>query len=133
MHRIFADVVLVLHTTYVAFVVFGLLLTAIGAVRQWKWIRNAWFRGIHLSCVVFVVGLAWAGKICPLTIWENLLRERSGGSGYANGFIQHWLHQLLFYDFEPATFTFAYTLFAITVVGTWVLAPPNLIRGRVKR
>ncbi len=125
MHQFTADIILMLHALFVAFVVFGLVLIVSGAAKAWQWIRNPWFRVAHLMAIGIVVAQAWLGCTCPLTVWESSARQAGGGIGYAGSFIQHWLHKIIFYDFESWVFTLAYTLFGILVVLTWVLAPPT--------
>jgi cytochrome c biogenesis protein CcdA len=68
-----ADLIVVFHTAYVSFVVFGLAAILIGAVFHWGWVRNFWFRAIHLTTIGIVVIEALAGITCPLTDWENRL------------------------------------------------------------
>jgi polyferredoxin len=121
----FAAVTLVLHVSYVAFVVFGLLLVWAGIACRWKWIRNRWFRTIHLVMITIVVLEAWAGIVCPLTTLENWFRTKSGQNLYEGDFISIWLHDLLFIDLPPWAFTVAYTLFGLAVLGTLWLAPPQ--------
>ena len=121
-----ADGLLLIHTFFIAFVVLGLLFIVIGLVREWRWIRNPWFRFIHLGAIGIVVIQAWLNVICPLTIWENNLREKAGEVTYAGSFIQHWLHKLIFYQAETWVFTLCYTVFAALVVLAWCLGPPRL-------
>lgn len=120
-----ADAVLLIHALFVAFVVFGLALILLGLWLGWNWVRNFWFRMVHLAAIGIVVAQAWAGVLCPLTIWENALRRAAGQSGYTGSFIQHWLHEVLFFDAEPWVFTAIYTAFGAAVVLTWVLGRPG--------
>ena len=120
-----ADGLLIIHALFIAFVVFGLILIIAGLVRGWRWVRNPWFRFIHLGAIGIVVIQAWLNVICPLTIWENNLREKAGEAIYAGSFIQHWLHDLIFYQAEAWVFTLSYTAFAALVVLVWYLAPPS--------
>ena len=120
-----ADGLLIIHASFIAFVVFGLILIIAGLVRGWRWVRNPWFRFIHLGAIGIVVIQAWLNVICPLTIWENNLREKAGEAIYAGSFIQHWLHDLIFYQAEAWVFTLSYTAFAALVVLVWYLAPPS--------
>jgi hypothetical protein len=124
-YRIAADVVLLLHVAYVAFVVLGLLAVLVGYLRRWEWIRNFRFRMLHLTMIFVVVLEAWCGVTCPLTTLENHLRQQAGQSVYEGGFIAAGVRQFLFYDFDPWVFTTAYTLFGLLVVATLVLAPPR--------
>ncbi|MGI9303706.1 MAG: DUF2784 domain-containing protein [Gammaproteobacteria bacterium] len=126
-YRGLADFILVVHALFVAFVVIGLLLIVAGLLLNWPWVRNWWFRVAHLAAIGVVVAQAWLGVICPLTIWENALRRRGGEEAYADSFIQHWLHKVIFYQAEPWVFTLAYSLFGALVVATWVWGPPRRV------
>ena len=127
-----ADGLLIIHALFIAFVVFGLIFIITGLVRGWRWTRNPWFRFIHLGAIGFVVIQSWLNVICPLTIWENTLREKAGQATYAGSFIRHWLHKLIFYQAEAWVFALAYSVFAALVVLAWYLAP-RFKRPRFKR
>ncbi len=114
-----------MHVLFVAFVVFGLLLTVLGGLLGWIWIRNVWFRTTHLVGIGVVVVQAWAGVICPLTTFEMWLRRQSGEAHYESSFIEYWLKQLLYYDAPMWIFAAAYTLFGLLVAITWVRFPPS--------
>lgn len=124
-YRVAADVVVVVHFTYVACVVLGLVLILAGRARGWQWIRNFWVRLLHLVMIGVVVVQAWLGLVCPLTTLENTLRRRAGEATYRGGFIARWVHELLFFDAEPWVFTLCYTLFGLAVVATLFAAPPR--------
>lgn len=127
-HLILADLILVTHSLFVVFVILGLLVILPGKIRNWRWVRNWRFRMAHLLAIGIVVAESWLGLICPLTEWENRTREAAGGTGYSSSFIQHWLHEILFYDFAPWVFTVAYTVFGILVIVAWWLVPPERTR-----
>jgi hypothetical protein len=129
--RILADLIVIFHAAYVAFVVFGLLAILAGIVFRWGWVRNIWFRVIHLTMIVIVVGEALAGVPCPLTIWEKQFRIQAGQTGYTGDFLGYWAHRLLFYNADPWVFTLIYTVFGLAVLAAFVLAPPRLSRGKV--
>ncbi len=120
-----ANLILVTHALFVAFVVLGLLAIPLGGYRHWGWVRNRWFRTVHLAAIAVVVAESWLGLICPLTEWESSLRTASGEGVYSSSFVQHWLHVILFYDFAPWVFTLAYTVFGVLVACAWVLVPPE--------
>ena len=124
-YRIAADIVVVVHAAYVAFVVLGLLLILLGIVLKWGWVRNLWFRVLHLTAILIVVLEAWIGMVCPLTTWEKALRERAGQTTYGGDFVANWVHDLLFFEASPWVFTLCYTLFGLLVLATFVLAPPR--------
>ena len=121
-----ADGLLIIHTLFIAFVVFGLVFIIAGFAWRWRWVRNPWFRFIHLGAIGIVAAQSWLNVICPLTIWENNLRERAGDVPYAGSFIQHWLHKLIFYQAEAWVFTLIYTAFGALVILAWYFVPPRL-------
>jgi hypothetical protein len=125
MHLLLADLILATHALFVAFVILGLVAILLGRYRRWGWVRNWWFRSAHLVAIGIVIAESWLGMVCPLTEWESWSREAAGGSAYSSSFIQHWLHEILFYDFDPWVFAVAYTVFGILVVATWLLVPPE--------
>jgi len=120
-----ADALLLLHFLFVAFVVVGFILILAGLALGWQWVRNRAFRLCHLLAIGIVVLQSWLGMLCPLTLWEAWLRRRAGQGHYEGSFIQHWLHQLLFFEAEPWVFTTIYTLFGAAVLATWILGRPG--------
>lgn len=130
MYLFLADLILATHALFVAFVVLGLLSILLGKYRRWAWVRNLRFRLIHFAAIGIVIAEAWLGLVCPLTEWENRLREAAGGSGYSGSFIQHWLHQILYYDFAPWVFTVVYSAFGVLVLIAWLLIPPEQPRNK---
>jgi hypothetical protein len=120
-----ADLVLLLHALFVAFVVVGLVLIVLGGARGWAWVRGRRFRIAHLAAIGVVVVQAWIGVLCPLTVLEMRLRQRAGGATYERSFVAHWLDRLLYFDAPPWVFTLAYTLFFAAVAASWRLVPPR--------
>lgn len=124
-YRLAADLVVTVHAAYVGFVVIGFLLILLGTVLKWTWIRNFWFRLVHLTMILAVVAEAWLGIVCPLTTWEKQLRELAGQTAYQGDFIANWMHDLIFFEAPPWVFTVIYTLFGLLVAATFWLAPPR--------
>jgi len=124
-----ADLILATHALFVAFVVLGLAAILLGKYWRWRWVRNFWFRLVHLVAIGIVMAESWFGLACPLTEWESRSREMAGGTAYSSHFIQHWLHEMLFYNFAPWVFTVAYTLFGGLVLVAWLLVPPGHLRN----
>ena len=133
LYRLAADLIVVVHFAYVAFVVVGLLAIFVGIALRWPWARNLWLRSLHLLAIVIVVAEAVWGITCPLTTWEKQLRLLAGQANYRGDFIASWVHDALFYDAQPWVFTVCYALFGLLVLATFVLAPPRLPRRAAKR
>jgi len=85
-YRLLADLVLVLHAAFVAFVMLGGLLVL-------RWPRLAW---LHLPVVVWGAGIEFLGGICPLTPLENHWRRLAGDQGYTGGFVEHYVFPVLY-------------------------------------
>jgi len=120
-----ADVVVGAHVAYVAFVVLAVPAILAGGLLNAGWVRNSWFRNLHLAMIAVVVVQTLCGVTCPLTVWENRLRAMAGQQGYERSFIGHGLHDLLFFDVSPGVFAIIYTLFGILVVGLYLAFPPR--------
>lgn len=124
-----ADVVLVVHFGFVAFVLGGLLLIWLGRILRWSWVRNFWFRAAHVLAIGVVVAEALCGMVCPLTTWENQLRLAAGQGSYAGSFVQHWLHRVMFFEASPATFTVIYVIFFLAVLASFWFVPTRWPRA----
>ena len=83
---ILAHGVVLVHATFVVFVVVGGVLVA-------RWPRMAW---LHVPAVVWAVGLEWTGGICPLTPLENDFRARAGLSPYTGDFVGRYVWPVLY-------------------------------------
>ncbi|MBO77910.1 MAG: hypothetical protein CME17_10795 [Gemmatimonadetes bacterium] len=81
-----ADLVLVVHATFIFFVVLG------GLLVLWQ-PRIAW---VHIPCAIWGAWVEFAGWICPLTPLEVDLRTRAGEIGYEGGFIERYVTAALY-------------------------------------
>jgi len=124
-YALLADLILLVHGLFVSFVVFGQILVVGGALLRWEWVRNWCFRLVHLLGIGYVIIETWAGKPCPLTVWESELRDSASQAGYAGSFVTHWLHRLFFFEAEGWVFTLVYSVFGLFVVATWIFVPPR--------
>jgi hypothetical protein len=111
-----ADALLVVHFLIVAFIVGGLVLVWVGAGLRWRWVRNPWFRYLHLAAIMFVAAEAVLGVMCPLTVWEDMLR----GGVRAESFVGRWVRYFLYYEAPPWVFTAAYVAWTLaTLLTLW--------------
>jgi Protein of Unknown function (DUF2784) len=124
-YRLLADLIVAIHSAYVAFVVVGQVLIVAGLIRGWRWVRNWWFRVAHLVAIVIVALETVFDVPCPLTVWERRLRELAGDEVRRGTFIGDLLHNLIFVDAPSWAFTAGYVTFALLVAATFVLAPPR--------
>ena len=116
-----ADVLLVVHFLIAAFNVGGLVLVWVGAAGGWAWVRNPWFRYLHLGAIAFVAAEALLGVACPLTVWEDMLR----GGARTDSFVGRWVRHLLYYEAPEWVFALAYVAWTAATLATLRLVPPR--------
>jgi hypothetical protein len=105
-------------------VVLGLVIIWLGFFLRWAFVRNLWFRLAHLLAIGYVVAESLGGVICPLTLWENELRIKAGNGVYQGTFMEHWVHQIMFYDASLETFTALYIIFfGAVLLSLWCVQP----------
>ncbi len=88
LYRALADLLVVTHLAFVAFVVAGGLLV--------RWRR--WVALVHVPCALYGAAIEIVGWICPLTPLENRLRALGGERGYPGGFVEHYLVPIVYPD-----------------------------------
>ncbi|MBI2402766.1 MAG: DUF2784 domain-containing protein [Gemmatimonadetes bacterium] len=117
LYRFVADVLVVLHVAFVAFVVVGGFLAL-------RWRRLAWF---HVPAAVWGAIIEFMGWVCPLTPLENHFRRLAGEGGYQGGFIEHYVIPALY----PADYTLGLRIMlGALVVGLNALAYSLYFRRR---
>lgn len=84
--RLLADLTVLAHFAFIAFVVGGALLLV-------RWPR---LLPVHLVCAVWGAYIEFTGTICPLTPLENRFRRLAGQAGYEGGFIEHYLIPIIY-------------------------------------
>lgn len=85
-NRILADILVLFHLAFVAFVVAGGVLV----LRRPRW---AW---VHLPVAIWGAIVEFGGLVCPLTHMEVRLRILGGEAGYSGGFVEHYLLPVLY-------------------------------------
>jgi len=133
LYRLLADAIVVIHLAYVAFVVLGMAAILIGLALKQSWARNFWLRAIHFLMIAVVALESLVGVLCPLTEWEDRLRELAGETAESGSFIGRWTHAILFIDVSPTALTIGYCIFAAVVLLTLIFAPPRWPRKKGPR
>ncbi len=85
-YRILADLVVLIHFSFIIFVVTGGFFVI-------KWQKVLFF---HIPAVVWGVLIEFTGWICPLTPLENELRLAGGEAGFTGGFIDKYIVALIY-------------------------------------
>jgi hypothetical protein len=81
-----ADLVMLSHFAFTAFVALGGLLVLVRP-------RLAW---LHLPALVYGILIELVGWVCPLTPLEWNLRARAGEAGIEGGFLERYLDPILY-------------------------------------
>ena len=115
--RILADLLVVLHLGFAAFVIFGGFLA-------WKW---RWLIFVHPPALAWGLWVETSGRICPLTPLENHLRHLAGEAGYPGGFLDHYVMPILYPPglTRADQWVLAALLLAITIVAYGALVRPH--------
>jgi uncharacterized protein DUF2784 len=119
--RMLSDGVVLLHTTFVAFVM-------VGGFLVWRWRPLVW---VHVPCAVWGALIEYRGWVCPLTPLENALRRSAGLEGYSGGFVEHYVIPVLYpADLTRPTQVILGTLvLAVNIVAYGVLVRRRLREG----
>ena len=120
--RILADLLVILHFAFAAFVVFGGFLA-------WKW---QWAVFAHVPALAWGFWVEITGQICPLTPLENHLRHLAGEAGYQGGFLEHYLLPILYPPglTQKVQWVLAALLLAINLIAYGALLRPRRHRRR---
>ncbi|MGB5275577.1 MAG: DUF2784 domain-containing protein [Gammaproteobacteria bacterium] len=86
LYRIAADLLVLLHLLFILFVVAGGF-----AVFKWQWMA-----ALHVPAAIWGALIEYRHWVCPLTPWENKLRQIAGQEGYTEGFIEHYILPLVY-------------------------------------
>ena len=86
LYQLAADIVVLVHVAFVAFVGFGV-------IAVWRWSQLAW---VHVPAVLWGITVELTGGVCPLTPLEHWLLMQGGQMGYQGAFLTYYLSPLLY-------------------------------------
>jgi hypothetical protein len=86
LYQIFADLVVIVHIAFVAFVLAGGLLAM-----KWPWTIR-----LHLPAAAWGALVEFSGWLCPLTSLENWLRRQAGQGSTQGDFVIQYLYPVLY-------------------------------------
>lgn len=85
-YLVLANLVLIIHVAFIFFVVLGGLLA----------LRRRWAVWLHLPAAVWGMLIEFLDWPCPLTALEVRWLQEAGETGYAGGFIEHYVTRLIY-------------------------------------
>ncbi len=86
LYRLLADLVVVVHLAFILFV-------AVGGLLAWRW---PWLLWLHAPSLAWAVASITAGLDCPLTPLEKFFRRLAGQDGYAGGFVDRYVEDVVY-------------------------------------
>ncbi|MFT5051990.1 MAG: hypothetical protein ACI8QZ_003421 [Chlamydiales bacterium] len=126
MDALLADTLVVLHLVVVIFMIGGVLGVLIGWPLGWRWIRNPWWRCLHLAIMGYIAFNALRGELCFLTIWEADLRRSAGQVNAEDvSFIGRVFRDMLYVEVPQKTLDIAYLVVAVLVLASVLLVRPH--------
>jgi hypothetical protein len=112
---IMADILMIIHFLWAAFMVIGLPLGL--------YLRSPALRWTHFIGMAVTALFAASGRYCPLTVWEEALRWKTDpGFTYEGSFLANHLSSILYPQIQPwilrgaSVFWVALTILAMTLV-----------------
>ena len=114
-----ADLVMLVHFGFIAFVVVGPLLA-------WRWRAVLW---VQIPAAVYALAIVVVGFTCPLTPLEQHFRSLAGEAGYEGGFVDRYIEGVIY----PGSLTrLAQAVAAVVMLAGYalsVLAPRTASRS----
>jgi hypothetical protein len=111
LYSVLAAVVLGLHLLFIAWVIFGALVTH----------GRPLLRSLHLGSLTWGVLIEVLPWPCPLTPAENWLRSHAGLASYKGGFLLHYLDALVYPDVSPGLLTVAAVIVCLFNLGVYAV------------
>ena len=121
MNIIFSEIVLLLHFSIFLFMVFSFILIPFGYFQKWEWVKNIYFRSIHLILMGIISIETILGFMCPLTILENFLRADKK----IDNIFSKIIHQIMYWDFTNYQFIILYLLSLSYFIFLWFYFRPS--------
>jgi hypothetical protein len=120
------------HALWVVFMLAGFFWTVLAFFIHRRFFNFFWFRTLHTLGILLVSLFPLLGEYCPLTIWENFFRQKSG-SAYAGGFMLHYLEKFIYPDIEPVVIRIGTFLVAFVSIAVYILRSPERTKRWFKR
>ena len=121
MNILLYEIVLLFHFCIFLFITLSFLLIPIGYYQKWEWVKNRYYRLIHLILMGIIFIETILGFICPLTTLENFLRNDIE----INNKITQIIHQIMYWDLPTYQFITLYLLSLLYLIFLWFFFKPD--------
>ena len=121
MNILFSEIVLLFHFCIFLFIILSFFLIPFGYYQKWEWVKNKYYRLIHLILMGIIFIETILGFMCPLTILEKFLRNDIE----INNKITQIIHQIMYWDLPTYQFTILYLLSLLYLIILWFFFKPD--------
>ena len=121
MNVLFSEIFLLFHFFIFLFMILSFFLLALGYYQKWEWVKNRYYRLIHLILMGIIFIETILGFMCPLTILENFLRNDIE----INNKITQIIHQIMYWDLPTYQFIILYLLSLLYLIFLWFFFKPD--------
>ena len=121
MNVLFSEIVLLFHFCIFLFIILSFFFIPFGYYQKWEWVKNKYYRLIHLVLMGFIFVETILGFMCPLTVLENFLRNNIG----INYKITQIIHQIMYWDLPTYQFIILYLLSLLYIIFLWIFFKPD--------
>ena len=121
MNIFFSEIVLLFHFCIFLFMILSFFLIPLGYYKKWKWVKNKYYRLIHLVLMGIILIETILGFMCPLTMLENFLRNNIE----INNKITQIIHQIMYWDLSTYQFIILYLLSLLYLIFLWFFFKPD--------
>ena len=121
MNILFSEIVLLFHFCIFLFMVLSFFLIPLGYYHKWEWVKNRYYRLIHIILMGIIFIETILGFMCPLTILEKFLRNDIE----INNKITQIIHQVMYWDLPTYQFIILYLLSLLYLIFLWFFFKPD--------
>ena len=121
MNILFSEIVLLFHFCIFLFIILSFFLIPFGYYQKWEWVKNKYYRLIHLVLMGIILIETILGFMCPLTILENYLRNDIG----VDNNLTQIIHQIMYWNLPNYQFIILYILSFSYLIFLWFFFKPN--------
>ncbi len=130
--QLVVTLITVVHFLWVIFMLTGFFWTVLAFFVHRRFFDFFWFRTLHALGILLVSLFPLLGKYCPLTIWENVFRQR-GGADYESGFMLHYIEKFIYPEVDPLAIRIGTFLVAFVSIAVYILRPPEKTKRWFKK
>ena len=121
-----ADAIALAHALFAMFIIFGLALIITGIFFRWDWVKNGWFRALHLSAMLLLMFRVWSGSPCPMSVYEDRFRAQAKNFESVHNWFYTFTHKMAARHADPVKFAVAVNYLGWVVILMLFVSRPKL-------